>query len=165
MNEKRLEPEKITALYERLSRDDEQIGDSNSIVNQKAMLESYAAQRGFTNTVHYTDDGWSGANFERPSWKQLVADIEAGKVGCVIAKDMSRVGRDYLQTGFYTEILFKEHRGGERAKAARICPGLMTGTPPQSRIFSQSRSTWAIRSISVRTNRPIKTKGLSPEMG
>ena len=87
MNEKRLEPEKITALYERLSRDDEQIGDSNSIVNQKAMLESYAAQRGFTNTVHYTDDGWSGANFERPSWKQLVADIEAGKVGCVIAKD------------------------------------------------------------------------------
>lgn len=109
MNEKRLEPEKITALYERLSRDDEQIGDSNSIVNQKTMLESYAAQRGFTNTQHYTDDGWSGANFERPSWKQLVADIEAGKVGCVIAKDMSRVGRDYLQTGFYTEILFRQH--------------------------------------------------------
>ena len=109
MNEKRLEPEKITALYERLSRDDEQIGDSNSIVNQKAMLESYAAQRGFTNTVHYTDDGWSGANFERPSWKQLVADIEAGKVSCVIAKDMSRVGRDYLQTGFYTEVLFRQH--------------------------------------------------------
>ena len=73
------------------------------------MLESYAAQRGFTNTRHYTDDGWSGANFERPSWKQLVADIEAGKVGCVIAKDMSRVGRDYLQTGFYTEILFRQH--------------------------------------------------------
>ena len=109
MNEKRLEPEKITALYERLSRDDEQIGDSNSIVNQKSMLESYAAQRGFTNTKHYTDDGWSGANFERPSWKQLVSDIEAGKVGCVIAKDMSQVGRDYLQTGFYTEILFRQH--------------------------------------------------------
>nr|WP_217933814.1 DUF4368 domain-containing protein [Enterocloster clostridioformis] len=109
MNEKRLEPEKITALYERLSRDDEQIGDSNSIVNQKAMLESYAVQRGFTNISHYTDDGWSGANFERPSWKQLVADIEAGKVGCVIAKDMSRVGRDYLQTGFYTEVLFRQH--------------------------------------------------------
>ena len=109
MNGKRLEPEKITALYERLSRDDEQIGDSNSIVNQKAMLESYAAQRGSTNIAHYTDDGWSGANFERPSWKQLVADIETGKVGCVIAKDMSRVGRDYLQTGFYTEVLFRQH--------------------------------------------------------
>ena len=109
MNKKRLEPEKITALYERLSHDDELIGDSNSVVNQKAMLESYAAQHGFTNIVHYTDDGWSGANFERPSWKQLVADIEAGKVGCVIAKDMSRIGRDYLQTGFYTEILFQQH--------------------------------------------------------
>ena len=108
MSEKRLEQEKITALYERLSHDDELIGDSNSVVNQKAMLESYAAQHGFTNCVHYTDDGWSEANFERPSWKRLVADIEAGKVGCVIAKDMSRVGRDYLQTGFYTEILFRE---------------------------------------------------------
>lgn len=108
MNKKRLDTEKITALYERLSRDDELIGDSNSVVNQKIMLESYAAQHGFTNCVHYTDDGWSGANFERPSWKQLVADIEAGKVGCVIAKDMSRIGRDYLQTGFYTEVLFRE---------------------------------------------------------
>ena len=95
---------KITALYERLSRDDEAAGDSNSIVNQKMLLESYAAQRGFTNCVHYTDDGWSGGNFERPDWKHLIADIEAGKVGCVIAKDMSRIGRDYLQTGFYTEL-------------------------------------------------------------
>lgn len=73
------------------------------------MLESYAVQRGFTNIIHYTDDGWSGVNFERPSWKQLISDIEAGKVGCVIAKDMSRVGRDYLQTGFYTEVLFRQH--------------------------------------------------------
>ncbi len=109
MNVRRLEPEKITALYERLSRDDEQIGDSNSNVNQKAMLESYAAQHGFTNTVHYTDDGWSGANFERPSWKQLVADLEAGKVCCVIVKDINCVGRDYLQTGFYTEALFGQY--------------------------------------------------------
>ena len=100
--------EKITALYERLSREDEAAGDSNSIVSQKMLLESYAAQRGFTNCVHYTDDGWSGGNFERPDWKRLIADIEAGKVGCVIAKDMSRIGRDYLQTGFYTEVLFRE---------------------------------------------------------
>ena len=96
--------EKITALYERLSRDDEADGDSNSIVNQKRYLEDFAAQRGFTNTVHYTDDGFSGGNFERPDWKRLIADIEAGKVGCVIAKDMSRIGRDYLQTGFYTDV-------------------------------------------------------------
>lgn len=79
--------QKFNVLYGRLSQEDDRAGDSNSIVNQKAMLESYAAQRGFTNIAHYTDDGWSGANFERPSWKQLVADIEAGKVGCVIAKD------------------------------------------------------------------------------
>ena len=73
--------EKITALYERLSRDDELSGDSNSIVNQKRYLEDFAAQKGFTNLVHYTDDGFSGGNFERPDWKRLIADIEAGKVG------------------------------------------------------------------------------------
>lgn len=84
---------KITALYERLSRDDDQTGDSNSIVNQKKYLESYAHQKGYTNCQHYTDDGWSGGNFERPAWKQLIADIEAGKVAHVIVKDMSRAGR------------------------------------------------------------------------
>lgn len=91
-------------MYERLSRDDESAGDSNSIVNQKKYLESYAAQMGYENCIHYTDDGYSGGNFERPSWKRLIADIEAGKVAHVIVKDMSRAGRDYLQTGFYTEV-------------------------------------------------------------
>ena len=75
---------KITALYERLSRDDDNAGDSNSIVNQKKYLESYAQQRGYTNCRHYTDDGWSGGNFERPAWKQLIADIETGKVAHVM---------------------------------------------------------------------------------
>ena len=82
-----LDSQKITALYERLSRDDDQAGDSNSIVNQKKYLESYAEQRGYTNIQHYTDDGWSGGNFDRPSWKRLVADIEAGKVAHVLVKD------------------------------------------------------------------------------
>ena len=100
---------RITALYERLSRDDDNAGDSNSIVNQKKYLESYAQQRGYTNCRHYTDDGWSGGNFDRPAWKQLIADIEAGKVAHVIVKDMSRAGRDYLQTGFYTEVFFRQH--------------------------------------------------------
>ena len=86
--------EKITALYERLSRDDDVAGDSNSILNQKRYLESYAAQRGYTNIVHYTDDGWSGGNFDRPGWQQLLADIEAGIVKTVLVKDMSRVGRN-----------------------------------------------------------------------
>ena len=101
--------EKITALYERLSRDDDLTGDSNSILNQKRYLESYAAQRGYTNIVHYTDDGWSGGNFDRPAWKRLVADIEAGKVTHLLCKDLSRIGRNYLQTGFYTEVMFRQN--------------------------------------------------------
>ena len=101
--------EKITALYVRLSRDDDVAGDSNSILNQKRYLESFAKQRGYTNIVHYTDDGWSGGNFERPGWKRLVADIEAGKVAHLLCKDLSRIGRNYLQTGFYTEIMFRQY--------------------------------------------------------
>ena len=97
---------KITALYERLSRDDEQLGDSNSIVNQKKMLESYAEQNGYTNIVHYTDDGYSGGSFDRPDWKRLIEDIEADKVATVITKDMSRIGRNYLEVGYYTEVFF-----------------------------------------------------------
>ena len=79
--------EKITALYERLSRDDELSGDSSSIANQKLYLETYAMQHGYTNLRHYTDDGWSGGNFDRPDWKRLIADIEAGKIGTVLVKD------------------------------------------------------------------------------
>ena len=98
----------ITALYERLSRDDEQQGDSNSIVNQKKMLEEYAARNGFQNVAHYTDDGYSGGSFDRPDWKRMMADIEAGKITTVIAKDMSRIGRNYLEVGYYTEIYFRQ---------------------------------------------------------
>ncbi|XID93760.1 DUF4368 domain-containing protein [Paenibacillaceae bacterium WGS1546] len=101
--------EKITALYERLSRDDELQGDSNSIVNQKKMLEDYARNNGFKNLVHYTDDGFSGTNFERPGWKQLMAEMEQGTVSAIIVKDMSRVGRDYLRVGMYTEEFFKNN--------------------------------------------------------
>ena len=100
---------KITALYERLSRDDDNAGDSNSIVNQKKYLESYAQQRGYTNCRHYTDDGWSGGNFERPAWKQLIADIEAGKVAHVIVKDLSRLGRNSALTGLYTNFTFPQY--------------------------------------------------------
>ena len=100
---------KSTALYERLSRDDELAGDSSSIQTQKALLEDYARQHGFVPFAHYTDDGWSGGNFDRPRWKDLVADIEAGRIGTVIVKDMSRVGREYLQTGYYTEVFFPQN--------------------------------------------------------
>ena len=102
------EKEKITALYERLSRDDEMQGDSNSIKNQKQMLENYAKQHHFPNIQHYTDDGFSGGDFERPAWKRMMEDVEAGKIGVVIAKDMSRIGRNYLEVGYYTEVKFRE---------------------------------------------------------
>lgn len=98
--------ERITALYERLSRDDEQQGESNSIVNQKRYLEQYAKKNGFPRVRHYTDDGYSGTIFNRPAFEQLLDDINDGKVGTVIVKDMSRFGRDYLKVGFYTEVLF-----------------------------------------------------------
>jgi len=98
----------ITALYSRLSRDDELAGESNSITTQKRILEEYADKNGFTNIRHFSDDGHSGVNFDRPAWKELVAEAEAGNVAVVLAKDLSRVGRDYLQTGFYTEVFFRE---------------------------------------------------------
>ena len=79
----------ITALYPRLSHEDELQGESNSISNQKRILETYAKQNGFTNLCWYTDDGYSGANFQRPGFQAMLADIEAGKVGTVIVKDMS----------------------------------------------------------------------------
>ena len=79
--------EKITAIYCRLSRDDDLAGDSNSIIHQKDMLTRYAHERNFPNVSVYSDDGWSGTNFERPDWKRLIADIEAGKVGIVLVKD------------------------------------------------------------------------------
>ena len=97
---------KITALYERLSRDDEQAGESNSIQNQKKYLEEYARQKGLRNIRHFYDDGYSGTNFQRPGFQAMLAEAEAGKIGAIIVKDMSRFGRNYLEVGFYTEILF-----------------------------------------------------------
>lgn len=100
--------EKITALYERLSRDDEQQGESNSITNQKKYLEDYAKAKGFKNIRHFTDDGYSGTNFNRPGFTALLEEVKAGNVGTILIKDMSRIGRNYLQVGFYTEILFPD---------------------------------------------------------
>lgn len=99
---------KITALYERLSRDDDLNGESNSITNQKKYLEDYARRNGFENIRHFTDDGFSGVNFNRPGFQALIKEIETGNVGTLIVKDMSRLGRNYLQVGFYTEILFPQ---------------------------------------------------------
>lgn len=99
---------KITALYERLSRDDELQGESNSITNQKAFLEDYARRNNFQNIRHFTDDGVSGTTFDRKGFQAMIAEVEAGKVATIIVKDMSRFGRDYLKVGFYTEVMFKD---------------------------------------------------------
>ena len=101
--------DKITAIYCRLSRDDELAGESNSIVNQKAILKKYAKEQGFRNIQFFVDDGYSGANFNRPDWKRMIELVENDKVGVIIAKDMSRIGRNYLEVGLYTEMLFPEH--------------------------------------------------------
>ena len=100
--------DKITALYCRLSRDDELQGDSNSIVNQKNILSKYAKENGYKNLQFFVDDGYSGTNFNRPGWNDLIALVEENKVDAIIVKDMSRLGRDYLKVGFYTEVMFVE---------------------------------------------------------
>ena len=97
---------KITALYCRLSRDDDLQGDSNSIIHQKSILQKYADDNGFVNTQFFVDDGFSGTNFDRPDWQRLIALVDEGAVGTIIVKDMSRLGRDYLRVGYYTEVEF-----------------------------------------------------------
>ena len=151
--------EKITALYERLSRDDDLAGDSNSVINQKKYLEGYAADHGYRNCVHYTDDGWSGGNFERPAWKRLIADVEAGKVALVLTKDMSRIGRDYLQTGFYTEIVFKQHD----VRFIAIGNGIDSSDPGSSEFapFVNIMSEWYLRDLSRKQRTAIRVKGES----
>lgn len=98
----------ITALYCRLSQEDELQGESNSITNQKLILQKYAEEHRFPNIQFYVDDGYSGANLNRPDFKRMMADVECGKVGIVIVKDQSRLGRDYLQTGMLMEITFPQ---------------------------------------------------------
>lgn len=100
--------DKITALYCRLSRDDELQGDSNSIINQKTILQKYADDNGFLNTMFFVDDGYSGTNFDRPDWQRLMALVDEGRISTIIVKDMSRLGRDYLKVGYYTEVLLPD---------------------------------------------------------
>jgi DNA invertase Pin-like site-specific DNA recombinase len=101
--------DRITALYARLSRDDELSGESMSIQTQKTMLNQFAKAQGFTNCQYFLDDGYSGTNFNRPDFQRMLQLVEDGKVAVVCVKDLSRLGRDYLQTGYYTEVVFPEH--------------------------------------------------------
>lgn len=99
----------ITALYCRLSHEDELRGESNSITNQKAMLEKYALENHFGNTRFYIDDGFSGVSFDRPAFQEMISDMEDGRIQTIITKDLSRLGRDYLKTGTYIELVFPQN--------------------------------------------------------
>ena len=98
--------QKYTILYGRLSQDDGKTAESNSITNQRLMLEKYARDNGFDNVLFLADDGYTGTNFERPSWKQIEDMIKRGEVETLIVKDLSRLGREYLQVGYYLELYF-----------------------------------------------------------
>lgn len=97
---------RITALYCRLSRDDEFSGDSVSIQTQKTMLSQYAREHGFANCEFFVDDGYSGTNYNRPDFQRMLGLVEDGKIAIICVKDLSRLGRDYLQTGYYTDVNF-----------------------------------------------------------
>ena len=150
------EQQHITALYERLSRDDELQGESNSIKNQKAMLESYAQEHGFTDCEHYTDDGCSGGSFDRKDWKRMIADIEAGKISTVIVKDMSRVGRDYLQTGYYTEVFFPQNKVRFIAIANSIDSS--DRTSGEIAPFLNIMNEWYLRDISRKIRQALQVR-------
>ena len=148
----------ITALYPRLSHEDELQGESNSISNQKRILETYAKQNGFSNLRWYTDDGYSGANFQRPGFQAMLADIEAGKVGTVIVKDMSRLGRNYLQVGMYTEMIFPQK--GVRFIAINDGVDSAQGEndfAPLRNIFNE----WLVRDTSKKIKAVKRSKGMS----
>ena len=157
MNNRTAGDNRITALYERLSRDDDLAGDSNSIVNQKKMLEDYAKNNGYTNTVHFTDDGFSGGSFERPGWKQMLSRIENGDIGTVIVKDMSRVGRDYLQVGFYTEVFFREK--GVRFIAVSNGVDSSNNTSSEFAPFLNIMNEWYLRDCSRKITAVLRAKG------
>ena len=148
----------ITALYPRLSHEDELQGESNSISNQKRIIETYAKQNGFSNLRWYTDDGYSGANFQRPGFQAMLADIEAGKVGTVIVKDMSRLGRNYLQVGMYTEMIFPQK--GVRFIAINDGVDSAQGDndfAPLRNIFNE----WLVRDTSKKIKAVKRSKGMS----
>ena len=159
MKKKKVKEIGITALYERLSRDDDGDGDSNSIVHQKQMLETYAKEHGFINLHHYTDDGWSGGSFDRPSWKRMIEGIGKGEIAAVLVKDLSRVGRDYLQVGFYTEVMFRE----KGVRFVAITNGVDSDKRESSEFapFLNIMNEWYIRDCSRKITSVLRARGMS----
>lgn len=136
-------------------------GDSNSIINQKKYLEGYAEQQGYGNVVHYTDDGYSGTNFNRPSWGELLERIENGEVATLIVKDMSRLRRDYLKVGFYTEVLFVE----KEVRFIAINNGIDSANQQDSDFtpFLNIINEWYAKDTSKKIRAVMKSKGEAGE--
>lgn len=153
--------EEITALYCRLSQDDGREGESNSIVNQKEYLLKYAKEHGFPNPKYYVDDGFTGTNFDRPSFKEMSADIEKGLVKTVIDKDLSRFGRNYIEVGSYSEIIYPE--AGVRFIA--IMDNVDTGSLESNEFaaFTNLFNEWYPKSTSKKVKEVKKAKGLAGE--
>ena len=148
----------VAALYARLSRDDELQGESNSIMNQRRILESYCHDHGILNYRFFVDDGWSGANFERPNFKAMLEGIENGEIKTVITKDLSRLGRNYLQVGMYTEMLFPQK--GVRYIAINDGVDSMQGDndlTPLKNLFNE----WMVRDTSKKIKAVFRSKGMS----
>ena len=149
----------ITALYCRLSVDDELNGESNSITHQKEMLEEYAQKNNFYNIKFYVDDGYSGTNFNRPAFKELIKNIDSGLVGTVIVKDMSRLGRDYLKVGYYSEVYFGEagvHFIAVNDNVDNTIENDSDFTP-----FRNIMNEWYAKDTSKKVRAVIRAKGMS----
>ncbi|MGN0771081.1 MAG: recombinase family protein [Christensenellales bacterium] len=151
--------DKVTALYGRLSRDDELVGDSNSIVHQKEMLLKYAKEHGFTNAEFYIDDGYSGTNFNRPDFQRMMSDVEEGKISTIIVKDMSRFGRDYIMVGYYTEIFFPN--ADIRFIAINDQVDTISVADNDFTPFKNIMNEWYAKDTSKKIKAVLKTKGNS----
>ena len=153
--------EEFTALYCRLSQDDGREGESNSIVNQKEYLMKYAKEHGFPNPKFYVDDGYTGTNFDRPSFKEMSSDIEKGLVKTVIVKDLSRFGRNYIEVGSYSEIIYPE--AGVRFIA--VMDNVDTGSLESNEFaaFTNLFNEWYPKSTSKKVKEVKKAKGLAGE--
>lgn len=150
--------DKITALYCRLSQDDMLAGESNSITNQKAILLKYAQDNGFANPQFYVDDGFSGTNFNRPDFIRMMNDVESGKVESVITKDLSRLGRDYLKTGEYIEIIFPDYD----VRYIAINDNVDTfKSENELMAFKNIFNDWFARDTSKKIKAVFKAKGMS----
>lgn len=149
----------VTALYCRLSNDDDLQGESNSIIHQKEILSDYAAKHGFENCRYYVDDGISGTTFERPDFKRMIADIESGIVKRVIVKDLSRFGRDYVMTGYYTEIVFHQYDVHFIAITDNVDTEIGLGS--EFMPFHNLMNEWYARDISKKQKAVLQNKGNS----